>query len=276
LNIRSLFQSSHVRLEEDLDAYVDGQLEVHARERLETHLAGCDTCRRQLDDGIRLKSLMGSLPQLAAPRSFAITEAMLRPAPVTAPARSGAWTGAMRSMQGMAAAGLALFAVLVVADLSGGTTATSPDGNDAELASITAAEDDGGRNAADADGDAVNDASGTGDEDVDDSSSTVPIAESTPTSGGVGAQGNEPPPGTPGAEYDDHDVAGESTSSALPETSGATGNGGETGATELQLRETGDDGGFDRLLVAQILAAGIGLVAAVGYMVVRRAAPGRR
>jgi hypothetical protein len=44
----------------------------------------------------------------------------------------------------------------------------------------------------------------------------------------------------------------------------------------MQLRDAGDDGGVDCMLLAQIVAAGVAVVAAAGYAVTRRLAPSRR
>lgn len=50
----------HRRYRHSLNAYVDGELEPSARQRLEAHLADCGECRGQLE---RLKKLQGLLRQ---------------------------------------------------------------------------------------------------------------------------------------------------------------------------------------------------------------------
>jgi len=58
--------------EEDLSAYVDGELGERARRALETHLASCEACSTLLRELQDAKSLLSELPRLAPRRSFTL------------------------------------------------------------------------------------------------------------------------------------------------------------------------------------------------------------
>lgn len=86
---------------ERLSAYLDGELSVEERATLEAHLVGCAECQRELVFLRQVKALLGALPALAPPRSFALPET-LRPLPapqVTAPR----WSRPLQALGGLAA-----------------------------------------------------------------------------------------------------------------------------------------------------------------------------
>jgi anti-sigma factor RsiW len=108
----------------ELSAYVDGELIPLRIEAMQAHLASCQSCRAELEALRELKTGLATLPEMAAPRSFALTPEMAahplrekeRPA-VTARARTLA--NGMR----LAGAGMTLALVLVlVLDSTGGST----------------------------------------------------------------------------------------------------------------------------------------------------------
>jgi hypothetical protein len=102
----------HTRLRESLSVYIDGALTDVERTRLESHLATCDACRNELE-GLRAASeALRGLPAIAAPRSFALTEAMVQ-SPARAPA---GYSPVLNTAMRLSAAGLAvaLAAVMVV------------------------------------------------------------------------------------------------------------------------------------------------------------------
>jgi len=75
----------HSRFARDLDAYVDGEL-AHARVReLEEHLARCTSCTRIVEELQLFKRMAAALPDVAAPRSFRLTAAMVAEQPKTEP-----------------------------------------------------------------------------------------------------------------------------------------------------------------------------------------------
>lgn len=72
---------------EQLSAYIDGALDASERAALEARLESDAALRRELDALRQTVALVKALPRLSAPRSFALTPAMLTEArPVDAPA----------------------------------------------------------------------------------------------------------------------------------------------------------------------------------------------
>ncbi len=58
--------------QELLSAYIDGELSSEERELVEAHLSECEECARDLRTLRRTVELLGELPTLRVPRSFAI------------------------------------------------------------------------------------------------------------------------------------------------------------------------------------------------------------
>ncbi|HEX2514497.1 MAG TPA: anti-sigma factor, partial [Chloroflexota bacterium] len=137
----------HAELSEQLNAYLDRALDDVTRRRLERHLAACAACRLDLEQLRATRDALRSLPQLEAPRSFAIalpapenarvappvgvTSAALaapastrQPAPSTAVARPWlAWTWRLGSL-GAAACLLLAVVTSTVTTQAPGTAAT--------------------------------------------------------------------------------------------------------------------------------------------------------
>ena len=70
----------HRFCQENLSAFLDGELSPGDCERVREHLARCEVCRWDLETLERTVGLLRSLPQVRAPRSFCIPHAV--PAPV--------------------------------------------------------------------------------------------------------------------------------------------------------------------------------------------------
>jgi anti-sigma factor RsiW len=64
---------------DDLSAYLDAELLPAERERVETHLASCERCRRELAELRQTVALLKKLPPVTAPRSFAIESPTVAP-----------------------------------------------------------------------------------------------------------------------------------------------------------------------------------------------------
>ncbi len=113
----------HGRRRRQLDAYLDGELSAPAERRFAGHLSGCARCAAALSEARAVKTLFATLPEEPAPRSFAVSEAMLAPVPapsLRAAAPSPAY-GALRWAAGVAAvAAVFAFGALVVVDVGGG------------------------------------------------------------------------------------------------------------------------------------------------------------
>lgn len=67
----------HRRWEEAASAYVDGELGDGALRRFESHLSGCAACTEQVEGLRHTKALIAGMPEVAGPRSFRLTPAML-------------------------------------------------------------------------------------------------------------------------------------------------------------------------------------------------------
>ena len=112
-----LVNRRHNRLRDLLSAYIDGRVSEPETGQVEHHLAGCDECRLELDALRATVGLLRNLPELEAPRSFALTEA---PASIS-PTPFVAWTPRIATV----AASL-LLAVLLVGDALGIVSQSAP------------------------------------------------------------------------------------------------------------------------------------------------------
>jgi anti-sigma factor RsiW len=71
-----------VHPEEDLSAYVDGELGERARRAVETHLATCEACSALLRELQDTKSLLSELPRVEPRRSLALGPEFAVPRPI--------------------------------------------------------------------------------------------------------------------------------------------------------------------------------------------------
>ena len=76
-----LFKSEHQRVAEMLSAYLDGELSPKEQARAEKHLAQCADCAQNLHTLRQTVALLGQLPPVAVPRSFAIRPVLAAPRP---------------------------------------------------------------------------------------------------------------------------------------------------------------------------------------------------
>lgn len=58
---------THLAASLRLSAYLDGELPAPERRAVDAHLRGCATCRRDLAELTRVKSLLGALPEVDLP-----------------------------------------------------------------------------------------------------------------------------------------------------------------------------------------------------------------
>jgi hypothetical protein len=104
----------HRRFREALSAYLDGELDVLAAERLDRHLAQCERCRGELEELRATVSALRELPEARLPRSFALTPEQAGASPRRRTAAAAPLAFGMR----IAAAGLAVaLAAVFVVDL---------------------------------------------------------------------------------------------------------------------------------------------------------------
>lgn len=105
-----------------LSAYLDGELGAAAARRLEHHLATCRACTSELDGLRETRAALRSLPEVPAPRSFALTPGMVRDAAPRARRGLQPLVAGLRATS----AGLAVaLAVTIVVAVSGGNSNNS-------------------------------------------------------------------------------------------------------------------------------------------------------
>ncbi len=99
----------HARLRELLSAYIDGEVSASETSRVEEHLAGCQECRDELASLRSTVDLLRRLPELAVPRSFALSEA-----PQRRPTPTIVWTARLAT-----SAAAVLLVALLLGDIVG-------------------------------------------------------------------------------------------------------------------------------------------------------------
>ncbi len=104
--LRQPRDAGHRFCQENLSAFLDGELKARDRERVQQHLEVCEACRWELQTLQETVSLVRSLPQVKAPRSFRIPHSA--PAPSVPFWMRPAVYGALRAATGVAAAALVI------------------------------------------------------------------------------------------------------------------------------------------------------------------------
>jgi hypothetical protein len=219
----------HPVTDEELSAYLDGQLDDAARARVEAHGADCARCREVLTELRLVRRALRALPRGQAPRSFALREADVR-APEARPA-GGPLVRAAPALGGVAMVAFLSFWALVGLDVATQADRGAPS---AALAPGGPAFDAGGEAPAAEDADA-----GRGEQDI--------------LSAGDGFQEGPPLPET----GDESSLDGGDRLSSSPEAPAATST-----PVEETAREAGG-GGADRtgLRAAQAATAAVAVVA---------------
>ncbi len=260
----------------DISAHADGELAPDRLTALDAHLAGCERCRTELDDLLAVRDALRELPQVAAPRSFALTPAMAERerAPVTS--RTTPSFVAMR----VAGAGFAaVLAVVVMLDVggivddSGGRSS-----GDSPTALLEADPTNRGFEATDGSAygsDALPELSGG---DIPLSLAGTPPADDDsglPAGGGVGGPyGSEDAPDggdenralEPEGGLDE--ITGDDAEAAAPDSADGAPESGDGAPVTL----TAEDDGVSSLLIIEIGLAAIAVLAIGGSFVVRRRA----
>ena len=128
----------HPVSDEELSAYIDGQLAPAARTRLEAHIETCAGCQDALAELRSLQGALSSLPQAQAPRSFALREVDVDLH--EAASQVGMFSRATPVLSGVAMVAAFVFVVLVGVDLSGpGSGGRGDDSSGAGFANLEAA-----------------------------------------------------------------------------------------------------------------------------------------
>lgn len=106
-----LFKSEHQRVAEMLSAYLDGELSPKEQSRVEKHLAQCADCAQNLRTLRQTVALLGHLPPVAVPRSFAIRPQVARRPSFFQPRRTYVYLRAATALATV------LFAVVLAGDV---------------------------------------------------------------------------------------------------------------------------------------------------------------
>lgn len=242
--------AGHRRWKVNVAAFADGELPEAEAARFAAHLETCEPCREALAGERALKRMLPSaLPGAPAPRSFAITPAMLA-APPKEPVRAHTPMLAMRFAQ--VAAGIAVLGLvsLLVVDMSG--SGQQGDGAAAPMAALDSAAD------------------GAAEESVG-----LTVAQGTATAGsgslppydggGVSGQGAESPGAEPTPEPP---VAKSANDGASPPGDDASVAGGSDRDGGVLPAEQGKE--RDWMLAAQIALAVTAAGSLAAYLAIRR------
>ncbi|MCR4406497.1 MAG: zf-HC2 domain-containing protein [Anaerolineae bacterium] len=110
---KGIGKTEHERIAEMLSAYIDGELDVAQKARVEAHLRKCQDCARDLHTLRQTVNLLGQLPMVKTPRSFVIREAQVTPR------RAGVrWSWAYPALQGATVLAFLLFVVVFAGDVA--------------------------------------------------------------------------------------------------------------------------------------------------------------
>lgn len=130
----NILRRRHPVGDEELNAYIDRELDDAARSRVEAHLESCAACREAVAELRMVSRALQALPHAQAPRSFALREADVEPMPAR---QAGRLAGATPLLGGVATVAFLAFFVLVGVDVadrsSGGDASDSGMGTSAAI-----------------------------------------------------------------------------------------------------------------------------------------------
>ncbi|MPZ48955.1 MAG: hypothetical protein GEU75_06540 [Dehalococcoidia bacterium] len=200
-----LFKSrSHHPTEEELSAYIDGELASGPMTSIAQHLRGCEACAAHSDSLGTTKSLLAELPRFEPSRSFVLSPELARERPRPAAPRRSPFVFAP-------AVALTVFLALVAVDLSS-VSDSSPESSDRLAMPESAAK-------------AADDAAGAPVPAARDVTGQAASSNSLPPTGGAGGESQTfgapatispvPSPGQPGR------TAGLPPATGQPQAAGA-------------------------------------------------------
>ena len=103
---------------ETVSSFLDSVLRDREMLRVETHLASCEACAKQVEEMQAVVGVLRAMPMVAAPRSFAIP-VPAAPAYVSSPSRPWWQPAPMVGFRAVAAAAALALAVVFAGDMSG-------------------------------------------------------------------------------------------------------------------------------------------------------------
>ncbi len=110
------WRGRHEVREQDLSAYVDGELKASALQRVEAHLDVCAACRESVTELRAVRQSVKELPRVPVPRSFVLREADVAAEP--AAAGTGLFASVTPLLSGVAAIAVVAFVVLAGFDIA--------------------------------------------------------------------------------------------------------------------------------------------------------------
>ena len=119
--------------EEQLSAYLDGELDARQAENVERHLSSCAACSALLEELRETRALLSALPAQAPPRSFVLGAEYAR-----ASVRDVARPSKRFNLALAPALALTVFVALVFVDLTNSTSSTTSDESPSTLSMATA------------------------------------------------------------------------------------------------------------------------------------------
>ncbi|MEX2159781.1 MAG: zf-HC2 domain-containing protein [Dehalococcoidia bacterium] len=117
------WERKHQVSEAQLSAYIDGSIEQVEHTHVEAHVGSCASCRATVDELRLVRRALRELPRAVAPRSFALRQSDVAPAP---PSVARGMTAAMPALTGVTMAAFLTFGVLIGMDMN------DPGGNSAD------------------------------------------------------------------------------------------------------------------------------------------------
>ncbi len=226
------WRGRHEVREEDLSAYVDGELNTSVLQRVEAHLEVCAVCRESVAELRAVRQSVKELPRVPVPRSFVLREADVAAEPATA--GGGLFGSVTPLLSGVAAIAIVAFVVLVGVDITSNS--------------------DGSRSAGTTSGDVSRSSTESEQlESVSPADSAVPPA--------VGERDGE------GTDLDDETQRGALNYASDEESVADDGQDDQRGFLTGR-RETLADDGETGLRIAEAVAAGIAVVAGGAALVI--------
>jgi hypothetical protein len=276
---------------EELSAFLDGELIPLRIEAMRAHLASCQSCRTEVEALRELKAGLATMPEMAAPRSFALTPQMIA-RPLRERERPAVPVGARAMSNGMrlAGAGMTLALVLVlVLDFTGSATKSGSAPSAANVQQFAAAQNSDSLSSAGGNPAAPTPAPTHNDLSNGPAPASLPTGTPLPnglSSGGGPGAANPATPGiapTPVGGAPSPAIVQPDGSPSTDKSIGGTTRGSPTnapaafnaqpsvfGSQQPSAASTGTGGGIDvLLLVALALAAGIVVTVAASFVLPR-------
>jgi hypothetical protein len=242
--------------EEQLSAYLDGELTARQAENVEQHLATCHACAALLEELRDTRALLSALPTQTPGRSFVLGAEYAR-APVrdTAAARLPSRRFSLALAPAVAAS---LFVALLFVDVAGFTTSSDESADTFTAASQRQASDEDAAAGSAMEAPSVPETANSTAEDGADTMTTKGAddpapAEGSPAVGGAGG-GIETPEGPPAALSAD-EVPTPSPTDAPIAAAGEAADAPSPEPLAFEAPGADDDGGISTLRILQIVAA---------------------